>query len=162
VFDAIVGALRELPSVHLAELPRMADYALWGAAVGRGLGWGPETFVATYTDNRQEANLTDLLNSPRGTVLLATVSPDARMCGTPANFHAKLEVIAGKNVAGSAEWPKTTEKFGQELRRLAPQLRQLGISVTFERRNEGRLITVQSEHAPIVPSLHASSKPETS
>jgi hypothetical protein len=38
VLDAMVGGLRELPSVHLAELPRMADYALWGEAVGRGLG----------------------------------------------------------------------------------------------------------------------------
>ncbi len=45
VFDAIVGGLRELPSVHLAELPRMADYAIWGEAVGRGLGWGPGMFL---------------------------------------------------------------------------------------------------------------------
>src|ERR1700684_3852211 len=28
VFDAIAGGLRQLPSVHLAELPRMADYAV--------------------------------------------------------------------------------------------------------------------------------------
>ena len=70
VLDAIVGGLRELPSVHLAELPRMADYAMWGEAVGRGLGWEPGTFLSTYTDNRKEATLTDLLDSPLGNVLL--------------------------------------------------------------------------------------------
>ena len=42
VLDAIVGGLRELPSVDLKELPRMADYAEWGEATGRGLGWGAE------------------------------------------------------------------------------------------------------------------------
>ncbi len=30
VLDAMVGGLPELASVHLAELPRMADYAIWG------------------------------------------------------------------------------------------------------------------------------------
>jgi hypothetical protein len=53
--DAIAGGLRELPSVHLNELPRLADYAKWGEAVGRGLGWEPECFLSIYTDNRKNA-----------------------------------------------------------------------------------------------------------
>ena len=36
-------AVCALLSVHLAKLPRMADYAKWGEAVGRGLKWGAET-----------------------------------------------------------------------------------------------------------------------
>ena len=162
VLDAIVGGLRELPSVHLAELPRMADYALWGEAVGRGLGWGPETFLATYTDNRQEATLTDLLNSPLGHVLLQVARQVPELSGTPALLHAKLAEIAGKKVAASADWPKTTEKFGQELRRLAPQLRLHGLNVSFERRNEGRIISLKSEHSPIAPPIYGSARPETS
>ncbi len=55
VLDAIVGGLGELPSVHLTELPRMADYAEWGEATSRGLGWGADTFLSTYNDNRKEA-----------------------------------------------------------------------------------------------------------
>ena len=53
VFDAIVGGLHALPSVHLKELPRMADFAEWGEAVGHALGWGSEAFLADYNDNRQ-------------------------------------------------------------------------------------------------------------
>ena len=153
VFDAIVGGLRELPSVHLAELPRMADYAMWGEGVGRGLGWGPETFLSTYTDNRKEATMTDLVNSPLGNVLLQVADKLRELAGTPAQLHAKLTEIVGKKVAASADWPKTAENFGRELRRLAPQLRLHGIGVSFERRPEGRIVTVQSEH---VPNLHAS------
>jgi hypothetical protein len=46
VLDAIVGGLRELPSVNLTDLPRMADYAEWGEAISRGLGWGTGTFIS--------------------------------------------------------------------------------------------------------------------
>jgi hypothetical protein len=46
VLDAIVGGLRELPSVNLTDLPRMADYAEWGEAISRGLGWGVDTFIS--------------------------------------------------------------------------------------------------------------------
>ena len=162
VLDAIVGGLRELPSVHLAELPRMADYAIWGEAVGRGLGWEPGTFLSTYTDNRKEATLTDLLDSPLGNVLLQVARLITGLSGTPAKLHAKLTEIVGKKVAASADWPKTSEKFSNELRRLAPQLRMHGMSVSFERRHEGRIITLKSERVPIVPPTHGSTNPETS
>ena len=113
VFDAIVGGLRELPSVHLAELPRMADYAIWGEAVGRGLGWEPGMFLSTYTGNRKEATLTDLLDSPLGHALLQVAHMIKEVSGTPAELHAKLTEIVGKKVAASADWPKTSEKFGR-------------------------------------------------
>jgi hypothetical protein len=86
VLDASWAGLRELPSVQLAELPRMADYALWGKAVGRGLGWQPGTFLSTYTDNGKEATLTDLLDSPLGNALLQTAK--------------LLEVSAGADCGG--------------------------------------------------------------
>ena len=151
VLDAMVGGLRELPSVHLAELPRMADYAMWGEAVGRGLGWEPGTFLSTYIDNRKEATLTGLLDSPLGNVLLLVARLIPGLSDTPSKLHAKLTEIVGKKVAASADWPKTTEKFGNELRRLAPQLRMHGLNVSFERRHEGRIINLKSEPAPIVP-----------
>jgi hypothetical protein len=151
VFDAIAGGLRQLPSVHLAELPRMADYAIWGEAVGRALGWGRETFLSTYTDNRKEATMTDLLNSPIASALLQVARRAPELSGAPGDLHAKLTEIAGKKVAASADWPKTTARFGQELRRLAPQLRLHGVNVSFERRHEGRIISLTSDHASTPP-----------
>ena len=79
----------------------------------------------------------------------------------PLSLHAKLTEIVGKKVAASADWPKTSEKFGNELRRLAPQLRLHGMSVSFERRNEGRIITLTSERAPIEPPPDDCTEPAT-
>ena len=81
--------------------------------------------------------------------------------GTPAKLHANLTEFVGKKIAASADWPKSSTKFGNELRQLAPQLRLHGLSVGFERRNEGRIITLKSERAPTVPS-HGTAKPGTS
>jgi hypothetical protein len=162
VLDAMVGGLRELPSVHLAELPRMADYAMWGEAVGRGLGWEPGTFLSTYTDNRKEAALTDLLDSPLGNALLQIASVISEFSETPIKMYAKLTEIVGKKVAASANWPKTAGNFGNELRRLAPQLRMHGVSISFERRHEGRMIILKSERVPIAPAGQARAKTESS
>jgi hypothetical protein len=81
---------------------------------------------------------------------------------TPTKLYAKLAEIVGKKIAASADWPKNTEKFGNELRRLAPQLRMHGVNVSFERRHEGRIITLKSERVPIVPPEVGRRKPETS
>ncbi len=43
---------------NLTDLPRMADYAEWGEATSRGLGWGVGTFISTYKDNRKDATQT--------------------------------------------------------------------------------------------------------
>jgi hypothetical protein len=83
VLDAIVGGLRELPSVDLKKLPRMADYAEWGEATSRGLGWGAETFLTIYNDNRKEATEKVLDDSPLASVLLTAARKGTNWSGTP-------------------------------------------------------------------------------
>ena len=56
LLDAVAVALRRLPSVKLAGLPRMADFALWAAAAETAFGWPTGTFAAAYQDNRASAN----------------------------------------------------------------------------------------------------------
>ena len=143
VFDAIVGGLRELASVDLKELPRMADFAEWGEATGRGLGWGAETFVATYIDNLKEATETMLEGSPVATVMLTFAQHGITWSGTALELYRTVLQIAGKKTG--ARWPKTVGMFGNELRRIAPQLRLHGLSITFERTRDARTITLRSE-----------------
>ena len=44
--------------------------------------------------------------------------------------------------ASSSRWPKSPWLLSNELRRIAPQLRMHGISVTYERTREKRLLTL--------------------
>ena len=146
LLNAVVGGLRELPSVRLTKLPRMADFACLGEAVGRGLGWPEGTFVETYGANRHEATVTALEES-----VLATVLLDCAALGGLINWTKSasemLDDLADdvpRRVRASSRWPKSPRAFTNELRRIAPQLRTRGVSVTFIRTNTNRLITINA------------------
>jgi hypothetical protein len=144
LLDAIAGGLRELPSVQLNELPRMADYAKWGEAVGRGLGWESESFLSIYTDNRKIATEADLENSTLGTVMLGIARTGTTWTGSPAKLYAASTTGVGKRIAASARWPKTTREFSVELRRIVPQLALHGLIVEFGRNSVERTITLKT------------------
>jgi hypothetical protein len=148
ILDAIVGGLRLLPSVELKALPRMADYAEWGEATCRGLGWGAGTFLATYNDNRREATEAILEDSVVAEALLSLARTGINWSGSPVDLYRTIATVAGKTVGPG--WPKTVALFGNELRRIAPQLRLNGLAIEFERTRHARIITLKSvghEHA---------------
>ena len=150
LLDAIVGGLRGLPSVNPLKLPRMADFARFGEAVGRGLGWPAETFLSIYSDNRREAVSASLEDSPLARVLIEC----AELGGlreewklSPTEMLDELNRDVPGQVRMSAQWPKTVRAFSDDLRRIAPALRTRGISVEFGKTNASRLITIRAEPA---------------
>jgi hypothetical protein len=54
LLDATAEGLRAVGSIHLARLPRMADFALWATACERAL-WPAGTFTRAYAANRKAA-----------------------------------------------------------------------------------------------------------
>jgi hypothetical protein len=147
LLGALVGGLRELPSLRVTELPRMADFACLGEAVGRGLGWPEGSFLRAYSDNHQQKSVTTLEES-----VLATVLLDSAALGGLVNWTLSatemLDQLADDvppRVRASSRWPKSPRAFTNELRRIAPQLRTRGISVKFTRTLDNRLITIDAD-----------------
>ena len=62
--------------------------------------------------------------------------------GSPTKFLEEITAGLEKKVAASADWPKTVKMLGCELRRLARQLREHGIFVTFTKTRKSRLISI--------------------
>ena len=147
LLSAVSGGVRELPSVRLAELPRMADFARFGEAVGRGLGWPAETFLSAYNDNRGEATVTALEESVLATQLLDSASFGGLRNWTLSATEMLFELGSdlSPKVKASARWPQSPRTFSNELRRIAPQLRTRGISVKFTRTRNSRLITIDAD-----------------
>ena len=145
LLDAVAGGIRELPSVRLPELPRMADYACFGEAVGRGLGWPDGTFLSAYAGNRRNTASTLIEDSVLANALIRmyTSEFDGYTC-TVDGMRSELTRFAAKSLTRNPGWPKTNARFGCELRRLAPQLRAHGLSLTFSRTEGARLITVHT------------------
>jgi hypothetical protein len=108
------------------------------------MGWQEGEFATVYGNNRLEATESAIDGSAVGRALLAFA---AEMVDWKCSPTELLEILAermGKKVAKSAGWPKSTQQFTNELRRLAPQLRMRGVGVEFSRTREGRIVWITS------------------
>jgi hypothetical protein len=155
LLTAVSMALRNLPTIKLASKPRMADFALWIVAAEPALTWTPGDFLAAYTRNRQGANEAALESSLIGGLILSLVS-NVAFEGTSRELLNALESYADEKLKKHRDWPNGPRKLSGELRRLAPVLRRLRVSVAFFRGQDAqraRLIRIESTRKrPSTPS----------
>jgi hypothetical protein len=133
LLTAVAGALRDLPNVQLASLPRMADFVEWATAAERSLGWPHGSFVTTYSDNRSEANEVALEASPLVPFVRRFVEANPTWTGTASDLLHQLKAVAGEAAGKSKEWPGNAKVLSGRLKRLAPNLRDVGIIVEWGR-----------------------------
>jgi hypothetical protein len=123
----------------------MPDFARFGEAIGRGLGWPPGTFLSLYVPNRQEATLSTLDDSILANLLLKEVRLGYGLLnwtGTASDLHGRLTLDLDRKTAASASSPRTPTMFACELRRLAPILAENGLFVIFKRNMTARSIAI--------------------
>lgn len=139
--DGIFGALLDVLARSLAELqavgaenlnlPRMADFAQLGEAVYRVHGKPPGAFLHDYAERRREGVHRTIEASPVGMAILAYLEANpAGFAGTIGQLH---EVLAGYRQDSEA-WPKSAKGMGDAFRRLAPALRQIGVTASASER----------------------------
>ncbi len=126
----------------------MADFAQWGEAVSRGLGWEPGSFLNRYHENRRDAcesalDDCEVAHALRGMIDCA----DGPWAGMASELLGILPRHAHHGVTKSAQWPKSPRALSCALRRIAPQLRMTGIAVSFDRIGNTRLITISPSQA---------------
>jgi hypothetical protein len=147
LLDAVVGGLRTLPSVQLDRLPRMADFARWGEAVGRSLGWGPGAFLASYEANRASANEVAVEASAVSLAVRGMMAQrQEEWTGTATDLLQLLVDQAGESATRDKDWPKTANALTNRLKRAAPAIRKVGVEIIFNpRTNSKRTITIRVE-----------------
>lgn len=155
LLDALSAGMRNLPSVRLSGLPRMADFAKLIVACETALGHKSGAFMQAYMGNRADANSL-ALDTPIVNTLIAFIAERHTWVGAAGELLKELDHLAG--YAGSEgykhapkDWPRSPRALAGLLRRLAPNLRQgAGITVSFERDNDKtrkRLIQVEKTDA---------------
>jgi hypothetical protein len=143
LFDLIAKAMQLLPAITLDNPPRMADFALFGEAIGQAMGNEPGVFARTYRNSRRAANEATVEDSPvAGEIQKLVATPGDEWEGTAKQLLAKLGESAGEKVVEkemkSKAWPKSPRGMGGFLRRLAPALRAIGVHIDFEERANNR------------------------
>lgn len=149
LYDAIACALGNSASTELPRLPRMADFAIWVTAAEPALAWEPHSFLDSYEHNRGQGNELAIDASLIGASLrdLAAIGFE----GTATELLHRLTASVDDATARHAAWPKNGRKLSGELKRLAPNLRALGVNLTLGRREAGtgrRLLTISQPDKP--------------
>jgi hypothetical protein len=139
LLDVVCGAMRRLPEVERkpdANLSRMADFEQWGEAAEGPLGLAPGTFAEAYAANREAATHVALESSPVVTALLKFLAKNPYVEATANDLLEKLGWIDSelKRVPG---WPNAPRVLSQILKRVAPNLRQVGIVAVQDTRGGG-------------------------
>ena len=151
LLDAYAGALRKLPEVRLARMPRMADFARFGEAVGRALDWGEGTFLRAYGSNSERIRDLAADASPVASAIRTLMATSDEWSGTTSELLRELTKLVDEKEARSWSWPQTPRKLSNELVRLAGILRQLGFRVdrSETKTNRGFLLKISKAAAPV-------------
>ena len=132
LLDAVSAALRNRASVRLLSKPRMADFACWIVAAEPSLPWPPGAFLRAYTVNRGAANALAIESSIVAAPILSLMAQVHLWQGTAADLLHEIETNhTDDKTRKRKDWPTSPRKLSGELRRLAPNLRRVGIVVTF-------------------------------
>ncbi len=155
LLDAVAGGIEFRPQVRLRALSRMAGLDLWGEAVVRGLGWAPGTFVAAYQANRRASSEQVLEDSPLVTALVMALEAYRSLCCSATELLEILTQFKPAHATAATGWPKSPWALSRALRRLAVQLRALGIEFQTSFEHRGRVMTLVWSGAtePCAPEL---------
>jgi phage/plasmid primase-like uncharacterized protein len=149
LLDAAAKGLATLQDVKLTSLPRMADFAHWAAACETAL-WAAGTFEAAYRENRDEAAEGAIEADAVACAVRKFMASRTVWTGTASNLLGALEPAGAEGRRHVKAWPDTPRALAGRLRRAAPFLRKLDLTVTFERagRMRERVIRIAAAQPP--------------
>jgi hypothetical protein len=148
LLDALVHGLAHLSKVVLPRKPRMADYAVWVAACEPML-WEPGQHLRIYQANRVETREVVLdADAVAGALREHMTGRDSRTT-TLVDLLADLTLLVPDQVKRQAAWPATPRGLSSRLKRLAPALRGVGITIQpVDKDSRSRRARIRIDHTP--------------
>ncbi len=137
LLDALSVALRRIPETRLENLPRMADFATLAVAAESALGLEAGAVLRALDASRADARGAILDASPIAGPIRALVETDPWE-GTARELLDKLNERVPEPDRKSRSWPKTPKALADQVRRIAPDLRAVGVNVELWRAPGGR------------------------
>ena len=145
ILDALSRAMALAPTLQLARLPRMADFARQAAAAAEALGIGASVFLRAYQANVDRQNEEAVEESPVAQAVLMVMDNQTSWRGTSTELLDLVERTADDRGLrhGARSWTKSASWFGRLLRVVKPALLAAGVEITEERSGLRRLIRIQ-------------------
>lgn len=169
IFNTLAKAASIKPNIILDELPRMADFAVWGCAISEALGTGSEAFMEAYLENIQSQNKEAIDASPIGDVILKfvedgfiakkegilDVEKEDKWKGTASELLSLLEGCAAyyKINIKRKEWPKAPNVLTRRINEIKTNLADEGIGFDVMRDETVRTLKLYRVQGNIVSTV---------
>jgi len=150
IFDTLVHAIAISPTIKLDKLPRMADFARWGYAVGEALGGLGEQFLNEYNINMSRQNI-EAINSDSVAILVIEFMKNRDVWeGTVSKLLTELSNIAPEQgiKPNSKAFPSKPNVLSRRLNGIKSNLNAIGISFTKHEYSHGVNITLKNANFP--------------
>jgi hypothetical protein len=128
------------------NLPRMADWYLFVRRALPVMGFSPESFDEVIENNRGAASLSVLEASPVALAVVAYIAAHGELKGTATDLWIRLQ-MERDYVCQRRAWPGDAHALSNELRRVEPELRAVGIYVSHHRSRDRRTISISKSPA---------------
>jgi hypothetical protein len=138
IFDTLAKTLQIAPTVQLSDLPRMADFAVWGEAIARAMGCKELEFINAYYDNIGRQNIEATENHPLSQAIMKYFESNPQqeeLAGSPKEVLEVLETTAVHSGidTNQSSWPKSANWLSKRLNQIGSNLLEglkIDVSVT--------------------------------
>lgn len=140
LYETVSLVLKNLDSVVLDSLPRMADFAKISCAAAPALRWSQEDFMAAYNSNRNA--LSNILFSSDKVVeaIYNFISGVEEWEGSASQLLFELEDDdSNVELMRKKFWPGSAAALGTKIMQCAPLLRNMGVGHEYIKRNNARI-----------------------
>jgi hypothetical protein len=164
MLDALARAMRLRPAVQVANLPRMADFTLWGCAIAEALGHSQADFLNAYHANLMVRNEEVTAANPVAAMMLIFMDGRETWSGSASELLTELDSLAQTHRVDtrSRSWPKAAHILSRRLNEIRPNLAAAGIQVAKDRDGRGRQLTFHKTSESSVSSVTSDVKPDQS
>lgn len=156
VFDVLSKAMSLYPTVKLDILPRMADFARWGYAIGEALGGLGNEFLEQYNDNHTKRNIEVLNSNITATLIIAFMSDKAEWRNRFSDLYNHLLEIAPQ--CGISQktlgFPGAPNVLSRRLNEIRSNLKEAGIVFETKDEGDGNYIRITNEKISPVSSTN--------
>ncbi|MGN0529102.1 MAG: hypothetical protein ACI4IE_08205 [Eubacterium sp.] len=153
IFNVLSKAKRIRPTVKLDKLPRMADFARWGFAIGEALGGLGDTFIEEYLININKHDIEIINSNVVATLVFNFMKDKPEWEGLVSELYNKLTVLApslGINTKLKS-FPSQPNVLSRRLNGLKSNLHSVGITFNSSVKANGTIITIKNENSSQLP-----------
>jgi hypothetical protein len=139
LLDVVAHGLKRLPHAHVPDLPRLADFALWGVEI-EGAFAPAGSFLAAFAASQAAATDATVELNPVAAAVAAFMEGRAVWDGTTTQLWRELQARdqAEAKPTETRDWPREPVAFGIALTKAIPTLRKIDIGVMRDRATSRR------------------------